>query len=1039
MQYKSIAVIAALILSTLISNVGALSYAVPRPQYFQMGNTFGDIGQFAFDSNSDIVVALETQATATIPLRYKPFNSSVFNAIAFSNKTGTTYGLVLARFTGVEGWFKSSSAISCVISSGCNVFYSSFAVNADDSVMLSGQFRAQPIMLFDAQRKGVAVLNPQYNNVSCAVAAHFDANGAYVWSMQVCGFNGASVTFVGVDAYGNRIIGGNSQSTMLYFTDDKNALMFQFPLKLVAGANYQDSFIVSLSPVDNSIQWSIIGHQNACIQSNLAGAFTPSRDKLNIRGTFCGPAYFYDKDNNVLAQTGYTGVWDQYVINLSTQFGQFNWIITRGGEGAEFGVAIQVDENENVYIGGNSGSQNQVIIDTTGTRHVISYGKVLFAGAQIKLDKFGKLSHHAFWNGNSSSVKQGAYVGGMSDSYGNFYVYGQYKDPVDLYDKKLRLVSSYNMSSSNSALFAMFDSNGNSQWNTELEGATYSRSIFTTNMTVYLGVGFISTLRVLDSGRNFQFQVASNGGEDFAIIKYDVFYDPDITSTVVLAAKTASITAQFTDQASFGTDLSQSATSTIALSTVNSLTVFSSSTPVSAESTSSASYDSNFGQPDFFGDYFQSFSFPPAQTVEFVPFIFKLQSQFSSGKMITTSFTSSNRGVGDIAANSDGNFSRLFPVLISLAACVVIIISLFCGVWIYRMRRARWQKAKKHATQQREQDETQMQLQTVLNFSTMANNTTLLNQSDVISVPAFLELTAGLHFRSNEKNPLAAGGQGKICKAEVLKFPASHLYKGTSVPVCVAKYYDKNSKAEAFLQEVALLWYFREERSIARIIGFDSSNKILLMPFYELGSLNGLISDAMEGDASKLSFWSMNFDINAGLDIFRGLTALHAAGIIHNDVKSANYLLQVVNQQIVFCLTDFGICTLMTQSSKVTGMQWNSLKGVTVHYAAPEFFEQSALPEQLHPARDVYAASIVLNEIYSQCHAWQNCSLLQIKQFVLMGQRPETRRLQYVNAHAPALETVIQSGWRQNPADRASAAQMVKSLESLLSTEMIQN
>ncbi|KAI3641199.1 hypothetical protein MIR68_000753, partial [Amoeboaphelidium protococcarum] len=107
--------------------------------------------------------------------------------------------------------------------------------------------------------------------------------------------------------------------------------------------------------------------------------------------------------------------------------------------------------------------------------------------------------------------------------------------------------------------------------------------------------------------------------------------------------------------------------------------------------------------------------------------------------------------------------------------------------------------------------------------------------------------------------------------------------------------------------------------------------------------------------------------------------------------------------------------------------------------AAPEYFEQLALPEQLHPARDVYAASIVLNEIYSQCHAWQSCSLLQIKQFVLMGQRPETRRLQYVNAHAPALETVIQSGWAQNPADRATAAQMVKQLEPLLATEMIQN
>ncbi|KAI3641964.1 hypothetical protein MIR68_000002, partial [Amoeboaphelidium protococcarum] len=934
MLYRVFLALVTAFLSTIIVSVGALSYAVPQAQYFQLGSTQSDIGQFAFDSNNDLVVALQSGASITAPLRYKPFNSSIFNTIAFSNKTNS-WGLVVARFTGADGWFKSSFAVSCIITTGCNVFYSSFVVNADDSVMLSGQFRAQPIMLFDSKRNGVAVLNPQYNNVSCAVAAHFDANGAYVWSMQVCGFYGASVTFVGVDAYGNRIIGGNSLSSMLYFTDDKNALVFQFPLKLVAGANQQDSFILSLSPVDNSIQWSIIGHNNACTQSNLAGAFTPSRDKLNIRGTFCGPAYFYDKDNNVLAQTGYTGGWDQYVINLSTQTGSFNWIITQGGPQSEFGYTISVDENENVYVGGNSASHPHRLIDSTGTQSFISYGIGLYAGFQVKLDKFGKLSQYASWNGSSYSGNQGFYVGGVSDSFGNFYVYGQQVGSVNLYDKKLRLVSSYNLTTSSSALFAMFDADGYSQWFTELQGATSSRSMFQKNMTVYLGVGFTTTMRVLDSSRNQQLQATSNGGEDFALVKYDVVYEPDSTATVVLTANSATPTTSLTTQTVVGTGTNQAATSMDTTHSALSTSTLSSTIleTVSSSSSSSAAYEDNFGQPNFFGDYFQSFSFPPAQTVEFVPFIFKLQGQFSSGKMTTTSFTSSNRGVGDIAANSDGNISRLFPVLITVAACVIIVISLIFGVWIYRMRRAKWLTAVKRVTEQREQHETQMQLQTVLNFSSMANNTTLLNQSDVISVPAFLELTAGLHFRANEKNPLAAGGQGKICKAEVLKFPASHLYKGTSVPVCVAKYYEKNSKPEAFLQEVALLWYFREERSIARIIGFDSANKILLMPFYEMGSLNGLISDAMEGDASKLTFWSMNFVINAGLDIFRGLTALHAAGIIHNDVKSANYLLQVVNQQIVVCLTDFGICTLMAQSNKVTGIEWNSLKGVTVHYA----------------------------------------------------------------------------------------------------------
>lgn len=83
------------------------------------------------------MVALQSGASITAPLRYKPFNSSIFNTIAFSNKTNS-WGLVVARFTGADGWFKSSFAVSCIITTGCNVFYSSFVVNADDSVMLSG-------------------------------------------------------------------------------------------------------------------------------------------------------------------------------------------------------------------------------------------------------------------------------------------------------------------------------------------------------------------------------------------------------------------------------------------------------------------------------------------------------------------------------------------------------------------------------------------------------------------------------------------------------------------------------------------------------------------------------------------------------------------------------------------------------------------------------------------------------------------------------------------------------------------------------------
>ena len=86
-------------------------------------------------------------------------------------------------------------------------------------------------------------------------------------------------------------------------------------------------------------------------------------------------------------------------------------------------------------------------------------------------------------------------------------------------------------------------------------------------------------------------------------------------------------------------------------------------------------------------------------------------------------------------------------------------------------------------------------------------------------------------------------------------------------------------------------------------------------------------------------------------EVGAGLDALHAAGLIHRDVKPANIM---VDENGAAALTDFGLAkgpayTVLTRTGRVVG---------TPHYLAPELIEGSAAT----PASDVYALGCVAYE-----------------------------------------------------------------------------
>lgn len=183
------------------------------------------------------------------------------------------------------------------------------------------------------------------------------------------------------------------------------------------------------------------------------------------------------------------------------------------------------------------------------------------------------------------------------------------------------------------------------------------------------------------------------------------------------------------------------------------------------------------------------------------------------------------------------------------------------------------------------------------------------------------------------------------------------------------------------------MWAFRETATVVELLGYNMSEMIIVLPFYELGPLSRVLCD--------LSIdWSIKTVLQLADNVFDALSIVHEAQICHNDVKSANFLVSLRNGRMHAVLTDFGVCTLLDAANAVAGLDKNSVIGKTICYSSPEILEEGKrLPQVMRKARDVFAASVILNELVTRELAWSGSQFKpndEVVTAVLAGQRPDT-------------------------------------------------
>jgi len=120
------------------------------------------------------------------------------------------------------------------------------------------------------------------------------------------------------------------------------------------------------------------------------------------------------------------------------------------------------------------------------------------------------------------------------------------------------------------------------------------------------------------------------------------------------------------------------------------------------------------------------------------------------------------------------------------------------------------------------------------------------------------------------------------------------------------------------------------------------------------------------------------------LEICEGLRVMHAAGIIHRDLKSRNVMLANRKGTVQAVVMDFGLAHEVTTPTSETATDASAVHGVagTIDYMAPEQFAG----DPLTPAADIFALGVVMYELATGRHPFPSGTILQAA--IRRGQRP---------------------------------------------------
>ncbi|NEC21054.1 serine/threonine-protein kinase, partial [Streptomyces parvus] len=255
---------------------------------------------------------------------------------------------------------------------------------------------------------------------------------------------------------------------------------------------------------------------------------------------------------------------------------------------------------------------------------------------------------------------------------------------------------------------------------------------------------------------------------------------------------------------------------------------------------------------------------------------------------------------------------------------------------------------------------------------------------------------------------IGRGGMGEVWKAHDRRLNRYVAVKGLL---------DRNAMTPG-TQATAMQRARREAEAIAKIEHLnvvtvhdqvETDNQVwIVMKLLEARSLGDLLS--------RDGVLAVPRAANIGLQVLQGLRAVHAASVVHRDVKPGNVL---VRDDGLAILVDFGIATFegadrVTRTGSVIG---------TPSYLAPELFAPASPGPT--PASDLWALGVTLYEAVEGRVPFAGQEVWEVQENIRQSPDPALR-------YAGPLASVIQGLLVTDPRERLDAATAEAMLREVL-------
>ncbi|RZC26077.1 serine/threonine-protein kinase CTR1-like isoform X2 [Glycine soja] len=256
------------------------------------------------------------------------------------------------------------------------------------------------------------------------------------------------------------------------------------------------------------------------------------------------------------------------------------------------------------------------------------------------------------------------------------------------------------------------------------------------------------------------------------------------------------------------------------------------------------------------------------------------------------------------------------------------------------------------------------------------------------------------------KERVGAGSFGTVYRAE---------WHGSDVAIKVLTVQDfQDDQLKEFLREVAIMKRVRHPNVVLFMGAVTKRPHLSIVTEYlPRGSLFRLIHKPASGE-----ILDPRRRLRMALDVAKGINYLHCLKppIVHWDLKTPNLL---VDRNWTVKVCDFGLSRFKAN----TFLSSKSVAG-TPEWMAPEILRGEPSNEK----SDVYSFGIILWELVTLQQPWNGLNHAQVVGAVAF----QNRRLAIPPNISPALASLMESCWADNPADRPSFGSIVESLKKLL-------